>query len=132
MRFSDIKGERCLEVISELIDPITALALDPDAAEFFQRRVLPEGEDLTAFVLKRMRRSYPALMKTHRAELVHIMATLEGVSDEEYLTNINMSSLIIGLSELMTDPYFRSFFVPAQSRNDENVSASASESTGDV
>lgn len=129
MRFSEIKGERCLEVVSELIDPITTLALDPDAADFFQRRTLPEGESPTNFALKRMKRSYPALMKKHRAELIHIMATLEGVSDEEYTENLDMGGLIMGLTELMTDPYFRSFFVSAQSRSAENVSASASENT---
>lgn len=122
MRFSEIKGERAMDVICELIEPIAAISLDKEAGDLFCRRDLPEGEDAADFVLKRMTKSYPALMKKHRAELIHIMATLEGVSDEEYTEGMTMAKLLGGLTSLVTDPYFRSFFVPAPTRSDEAAS----------
>ena len=38
MKLSDIKGERTLDVIAELIDPISNIASDKVAADLFVRR----------------------------------------------------------------------------------------------
>lgn len=129
MRFRDIKGERALDVMCELIEPIASISLDEEAGDLFCRRDLPEGEDQVSFALNRLRRCYPALMGRHRAEIVHIMATIEGVSDAEYVEKLSMATLLNDLSELVTDPWFRSFFVPAPTRSEEKASGSAQENT---
>lgn len=132
MKFSEIKGERALDVICELIEPIVNIATDDDAADFFHRVELPEGEDVYQFTYKRLKKSYPALLGKHKSDIIHIMATIEGMEDSEYLAALDMHKLLASLSELLTDPVFRGFFISAQSKNVNTSSASAQENTGAV
>ena len=132
MKFSAIKGERALDVICELIEPVSNIALDDDAADFFQRVALPEGENVREFIFKRLRTSYPALLGKHKSDIIHIMATIEGVEDREYLAELDTEKLMISLAELLTDPIFRSFFTFARSGNVNTSSVSAQENTGEV
>lgn len=43
MKLSDIKGDRTLEVIAEIIDPIANIVEDDTASAMFRREKLPEG-----------------------------------------------------------------------------------------
>ena len=45
MRLSDVKGERTLDVIADIIDPIANIAEDKEASELFTRKKLPDGMD---------------------------------------------------------------------------------------
>lgn len=132
MKFSEIKGERALDVICELIEPIANIATDDDAADYFHRVELPEGEDVYKFTYKRLQKSYPALLGRHKADIIHIMATIEGVEDREYIETLDTRKLLISLAELLTDPIFRSFFTFARSGNVNTSSVSAQENTGEV
>lgn len=125
MKFSEIKGERTLDVICELIDPVANIALDDEAADYFRRLELPEGEDAHRFIYNRLRKSYPALLGRHKADFIHIMATIEGVNDDEYLGTLDMKKLMMNLVELLADPVFRGFFTSAQSGRVEKSSVSA-------
>lgn len=125
MKFSEIKGERALDIICELIEPIANIATDDDAADYFHRVELPEGEDVYKFTYKRLQKSYPALLGRHKADIIHIMATIEGVEDREYIETLDTKKLLTSLGELLTDPVFRGFFISAQSGNARQSSASA-------
>ena len=57
MKLSDIKGERTLDVIAEVIEPIANIAEDEKTAALFKREKLPEGENATTFLLKRIKAS---------------------------------------------------------------------------
>ena len=50
MRLSDIKGERTLDVIAEIIEPIANIAEDEAAAELFRREKPPEGMSMVLLV----------------------------------------------------------------------------------
>lgn len=110
MKLSDIKGERTFDVVADLIGPIASIARDEEAAELFQPKDLPKGMTPWGFFLSRVEKSLPKLMKSHRAELITIMATINGVSEEEYVKNVNLGSLFADLVELVTDREFTSFF----------------------
>ena len=43
MRLSDVRGERTLDVIADLIGPIAEIASDEEAAALFRREKVPEG-----------------------------------------------------------------------------------------
>lgn len=132
MKFSAIKGERALDVICELIEPIANIATDDDAADYFHRVELPEGEDAYKFTYKRLQKSYPALLGRHKADIIHIMATIDGVEDREYIETLDTRKLLASLGELLTDPVFRGFFISARSGNVNTSSVSAQENTGEV
>lgn len=104
MRLSEIKGERVFDVIADIIEPACSIAQDKDAADLFDRsKERPEGMTAKEFALERVKRSVPKLMRSHRDDLVAIMAAIEGVSFEEYMGEVTISSLIKAVYEMLTD-----------------------------
>lgn len=63
MKLSDIKGDRVLDVIADVIDPIANIAQDRDVNEMFKRKAVPEGMEAHEFFAGRMRKGMPALLK---------------------------------------------------------------------
>lgn len=126
MKLSDVKGERTLEVIADIIDPIANIAEDEAASAMFKREKLPEGMTANKFLLKRARKSLPVLLKGHKADIIAILSAVEGVSAEEYAKTLNLVKLTKDCIDLLTDEVFMQLFISAQS---ENNSGSAQENT---
>ena len=125
MRLSDIKGDRTLEVIAEIIDPIANIAEDEEASSMFKREKLPDGMTAKKFLMKRVRKSLPVLLKGHKADIIAILSAIEGVSAEEYSGALNLVKLVKDCTDLLTDEAFMELFISAQS---ETNSGSAQES----
>ena len=125
MRLSDIKGGRTLEVIAEIIDPIANIAEDEEASTMFKREKLPDGMTAKKFLMKRVRKSLPVLLKGHKADIISILSAIEGVSAAEYAGALNLVKLVKDCTDLLTDEAFMELFISAQS---ENKSGSAQES----
>lgn len=125
MRLSDIKGDRTLEVIAEIIDPIANIVEDEEASAMFKREKLPDGMTAKKFLMKRVRKSLPVLLKGHKADIIAILSAIEGVSAEEYAGALNLVKLVKDCTDLLTDEAFMELFISAQS---ENNSGSAQES----
>ena len=125
MRLSDIKGDRTLEVIAEIIDPIANIAEDEAASAMFKREKLPDGMTAKKFLMKRVRKSLPVLLKGHKADIIAILSAIEGVSAEEYAGALNLVKLVKDCTDLLTDEAFTQLFISAQS---ETKSGSAQES----
>ena len=128
MRLSDIKGDRTLEVIAEIIDPIANIAEDEEASAMFKREKLPDGMTVKKFLLKRVRKSLPALLKGHKADIIEILSAIEGVSADEYAGALNLVKLVKDCTDLLTDEAFMELFISAQS---ETKSGSARENIED-
>lgn len=109
MKLSDVKGDRTLDVIADLIDPIANIAQDKDIAKMFKREKVPEGMEAREFFASRMRKSMPALLKGHKDDIISILATIEGVSPEQYTKSLNLAKIITDFMELVTDEVFLSF-----------------------
>ena len=125
MRLSDIKGDRTLEVIAEIIDPIANIAEDEESSAMFKREKLPDGMTAKKFLMKRVRKSLPVLLKGHKADIIAILSAIEGVSAEEYAGALNLVKLVKDCTDLLTDEAFMELFISAQS---ETNSGSAQES----
>lgn len=124
MRLSDIKGERTLEVIADIIDPIANIAEDEEASALFKREKLPEGMTAKKFLLQRARKSAPALLKGHKEDIISILAAIEGTTPDEYAGALNLVKLIKDTVDLLTDEAFGALFISAQS-GDTSGSAQA-------
>ena len=111
MKLSDIKGDRVLDVIAELVVPIANIAMDENAARLFKRETLPEGKTAKAFVIERFKAGIPPLIKEHKSDLVCILATLEGVTAEEYLDNMTLVKLTKDFMDLITDDAVLDLFI---------------------
>ena len=125
MRLSDIKGDRTLEVIADIIDPMANIAEDEESSAMFKREKLPDGMTAKKFLMKRVRKSLPVLLKGHKADIIAILSAIEGVSQEEYAGALNLVKLVKDCTDLLTDEAFMELFISAQSEND---SGSARES----
>lgn len=126
MKLSDVKGERTLDVIAEIIEPIANIAEDEVATEIFSRKKLPEGMTAKQFVLKRIKKSIPALIRNHKDDIVTILCTIEGTTNEEYKETLNLAKLSKDFVDLLTDEEFMALFTSAQT-DSENTSGSVSE-----
>lgn len=131
MKLSEIKGERAIDAIADLIEPIARIAEDKEAAKLFKRERCPKGQTARAFLLKRIRTSVPVLLRNHKADLIEIMATVEGVSPEVYAQSLSVAKLIGDIFGLLNDGEFLSLFGLAQ-ETEETSSGSAQAGTQEV
>ena len=126
MRLSDIKGDRVFDVIADIIDPIANIASDETASALFKREKLPEGMTAKAFLLERARKAVPALLKGHKRDIITVLATIDGVSADDYRSSLTLAKLMQDTAELLTDEAFGELFISAQSGTS---SGSAQENT---
>lgn len=109
MKLSDIKGDRVLDVIADIIDPIANMVQDKDVAAMFKREAVPEGMDARDFFAKRMCKGLPVLLKGHKADIIAVMAAIEGVTPEQYAESLDFPKLFTDVMELVTDDAFLDF-----------------------
>lgn len=129
MRLSDVKGDRTLDVIADIIEPIANIAEDDDAAALFKREKLPEGITAKMFLIRRAKKAVPALLKGHKDDIITILATIEGVEPKTYKGSLNLVKLVKDCVDLLTDEAFGALFISAQSAEEGNSSGSAQENT---
>lgn len=109
MKLSDIKGERTLDVIAELMDPVSAIVADSAFKDLMKKKVVPKGMDATDFFKQRLFKALSSLLKTHKKEIITILSTLKGVTYDEYADSLTMASLFADVLELISDEEFLSF-----------------------
>lgn len=113
MRLSDVKGERTFEVIADIIEPVYRIAQDEAAVEMLSPKPCPEGEDPKRFMARRLVAGVPALLRSHKGDLVAIMAAIEGEDAEEYAASLDLAKLVASLTELVSDPALMGFLASA-------------------
>lgn len=129
MKLSDIKGERTIDLIANLIEPIANIAEDDEAVSFFKKKPLPDGMNPKKFMLQRAKKSLPALLKSHKKDIITILSSIEGTSYDEYAKTLNLGKLTMDFADLMTDKAITELFISAQT---ENSSGPARENTEGV
>lgn len=132
MKLSDVKGDRTIDVIADLIDPIANIAQDKDVVEMFKRAKVPEGMEANEFFAQRIRAGMPALLRGHKQDIVAILATIDDVTPEEYAEELNLMKLIHDFMELVTDETFLGFLVSSPIEKDKDAPGNASVSTTDL
>lgn len=110
MRLSEIKGEQALDVIVEILDPITELALDTEL----------RGKPKIMMI--------KGALKSHREAVIAILAALDLKTVEEYKKSMNLLTLPQQLLEIFNDPEMEMLF-QSQSQTDKTSFGSAMENT---
>lgn len=126
MKLSDIKGERCLDVVADLIEPIASMAKDEDVVALFKPTKVPDGETPQDFFVERMREGLPKLLRNHRSEIIQIMASLEGVTPAVYKKTLTMPKLISDAFEVLTDSSIAAFLSSPATTETSSGNASGS------
>lgn len=128
MKLSDVKGDRVFDVIADIIEPIANIAEDENASNLFHKEKLPDGMTPKGFVIQRVKKSLPALLKGHKDDMISILSTIEGVTAKEYAQNLDLLKLTRDFIDLVTDETFNALFISAQSEEpsgDTSVSTEA-------
>lgn len=128
MKLSEVTGDRVLDVIADVIDPIANIAQDKDVAAMFKREAVPEGMEAREFFAARMRKSVPALLKGHKSDIIAILAAIEGVAPEQYAASLNLAKLFTDVMELLTDDAFVNFLSSPETGKGASALGSASAS----
>lgn len=126
MKLSDIKGDRVLDVIADIIDPIANMVQDKDVAAMFKREAVPEGMEARDFFAKRMCKGLPVLLKSHKADIIAIMAAIEGVTPEQYAASLDFPKLFTDVMELVTDNALLDFLSSSETGKGADAPGSAS------
>ena len=115
MKLSDIKGERTLDVIAEIIEPISNIAQDKQAAALFKREKAPKGMDERSFAIEKLKNAAISLLKAHKNDIIAILAAIQGIGAEEYAKSLNIAKLVHDFIEIANDSEFINLFISAQS-----------------
>lgn len=129
MKLSDIKGDRVLDVIADIIDPIANMVQDKDVAAMFKREAVPEGMEARDFFAERMRKGLPILLKGHKADIIAIMAATEGVAPEQYAASLDLPKLLTDVMEIVTDDAFLDFLSSSETEKGADAPGAASASS---
>ena len=129
MKLSDIKGDRVLDVIADIIDPIANMVQDKDVAAMFKHEAVPEGMDARDFFAKRMCKGLPVVLKGHKADIIAIMAAIDGVTPEQYTESLDFPKLFTDVMELVTDDAFLDFLSSSETGKGADAPGSASASS---
>ncbi|MBR1445497.1 MAG: hypothetical protein IJ586_00210 [Alloprevotella sp.] len=109
MKLSEIKGDRTLDVIADLVEPIANIAMDDKAAALFKPSKPAKGETPEQAFAKRVKKAVPALLKTHKADVVAILATINGVTPQQYAKDMTLATLIKDVMEVLGDEELLAF-----------------------
>lgn len=129
MKLSDIKGDRVLDVIADIIDPIANMVQDKDVAAMFKREAVPDGMEARDFFAKRMRKGLPVLLKSHKTDIIAVMAAIEGVTPGQYAASLDFPKLFTDVMELVTDDALLNFLSSQETGKGADAPGSASASS---
>lgn len=94
-KFSDIKGEESLDVLAEILVPITAIANDEKVRQGIETNVA-----MCASIA----------LKEHREEVIEVLTAIDGRSKEEMLEDLDLLTLPTILIEILNEPTIQSLF----------------------
>lgn len=92
-KLSEIKGEEALDVLAEILVPITAIANDDEVKDGFETNVAM----CVAIALKK-----------HKSEVMDILAAIDGKPKEEM--DIDLLTLPTVMVEILNEPAVQSLF----------------------
>jgi hypothetical protein len=110
MKISDIKGEAVVDFIADIIEPVANIATDPKTRELFEVQTIPDGADKTAVAAARLKAAVPSLIKSHRGDVIAILAAVNGETADEYANGLTVAKLMGDLLDVFRDPDIVGFF----------------------
>ena len=125
MKLSELKGERAVEVIADLIAPVTNIAADQENLKLFHVEKL-EGETDREMAVRDFKEKIPNLLRTHKADVLAILCAVNGSQPDD----LSMLDIIRGTIELVNDPDFLNLFLSALSRGETAQPSESSAAAG--
>jgi hypothetical protein len=98
MKLSDYKGEEALDVLADIIEPLTMIIADGEIQELAKQKKVPP--------IKYVK---PAI-KNHKREVIEILARLNKQSPEDYEKTMTLFTLPLQVLEFINDPEVQNLF----------------------
>lgn len=117
MRLSDFKGEEALDVLADIIEPLTFILADEDIQKM--RKEAAEKKVPVPYI-----KFVTPAIKNHKPEIIQILARLQRQTVEEYTADLTLATLPMQVLEFINDPEIQKFFT-SQSQSLETQSASS-------
>lgn len=128
MRLSELTAEQGLEAIANSLEYIGNIADDDTALKLCQELVPREGEKYIKF-FARGAKTAPKLLKTHKDDVIGILAAFELQTVEEYKKKHKLMDVIKDMVNLVNEPEVRQLFFSASTGATEEPSGDAQENT---
>ena len=113
MKLSELKGEKAVEVIADLIAPITNIAEDQKNLQLFHAEKR-EGETAREAGVRDFKEKIPNLLKTHKQDVLAILCAVNGANPED----LSLMDIFKGAIDLVNDQDFMSLFLSSVSTED--------------
>ena len=114
MKLSEYQGEAALDILADMIEPVGEIMSDKEIGKVCKKN-RPKAIALT--------------IKKHKKAVMQIMATMDGVSVEEYKCNV--LTLPIKILEILNDPALVQLFTYQGQTGGAKSSGSVPEHTGE-
>lgn len=97
MKLSDFKGEEALDVLADIIEPLTMVLADVEIQELAKSKPAPV-------------KYVKPMLKNHKGEIIEVLARLNNKPVEEYKKEVTLITLPKELLDLINDPEVQSLF----------------------
>lgn len=111
MKLSELKGERAVEVIADLITPVANIAADQENLRLF-RVEKQEGETDRETAVRELTAKIPNLLRTHKRDVLAILCAVNGADPDD----LSLMDIIRGAVDLVNDQDFLSLFLSSVSQ----------------
>lgn len=113
MKLSDVSGSRTFDVLADCIGPIANLTKDEGVRNILSGKGRPEGMSGNAYLMQQLQQYLPKVLKTHKKDIIAILASIEGVTPKQYESELTLSKLLGDCYSLLTDEDLLSLFTSA-------------------
>lgn len=128
MRLSDLTAEQGLEAIANSLEHIGNIADDDEALKLC-RELAPREGDKYIKIFARGAKTAPRLLKTHKDDVIGILAAFELQTVEEYKKKHKLMDVIKGMVDLVNEPEVRQLFFSVPTGATDGHSGDAQENT---
>ena len=134
MKLSDYKGEEALDVLADIIEPLTYILADEEIQKMQAEEQKRKAE---AIKNKKPFRSTPLIkyvtpaIRNHKPEIIQVLARLNNQTPEEYTAGLSLATLPMQVLEFISDPEIQTFFT-SQSQSPSTPSASSGSVTESI
>ena len=104
MKLSELKGQDAIEAIADIMEPLSAIACDKRLRADFKK--VAEADDRVAALGKVL----PKAIKTHKADVVKILATVNRKTVKEYEAEATVPRIMADAFDVLTDEELFAFF----------------------
>lgn len=119
MKISEFKGEKAIDFIGDIIEPVSKIFSDEIVRGLFTGGKADEKKTKSA-IAKHICKNYPT-------ETIEILAVLNGVEPEKY--EGNPVTIVMQVFEILNDPDLMSVFISSEQKTEKKSFGSAAGSS---